>query len=158
MNYQKSFTLIELLVVISIIGLLASVVLVSMGGVRNKAKISKTQADLDSFSKAIQLYAFDNQVYPCAGHYFSACGDGNPSSCLTTALAPYLKGGFPPTDIWGKQYIWHYHPGSAECTWLGSAGPTGTTDCYSSNETWWNEHACITTDGHINVWLGTPGP
>jgi len=42
MNYQKSFTLIELLVVIAIVGLLASVVLVSLKGMKDKARIAKS--------------------------------------------------------------------------------------------------------------------
>jgi prepilin-type N-terminal cleavage/methylation domain-containing protein len=49
-NKNKSFTLIELLVVIAIIGLLSSVVLVSMNGVREKAQIAK---GLD-FSNSVQ--------------------------------------------------------------------------------------------------------
>ncbi len=40
-NSPKGFTLIELLVVISVIGLLASVVLVSMTGVREKARVAE---------------------------------------------------------------------------------------------------------------------
>jgi prepilin-type N-terminal cleavage/methylation domain-containing protein len=47
---HKAFTLIELLVVIAIIGLLSSVVLVSMKGIREKAQIAK---GLD-FSNSIQ--------------------------------------------------------------------------------------------------------
>jgi prepilin-type N-terminal cleavage/methylation domain-containing protein len=49
-NKIKAFTLIELLVVIAIIGLLSSVVLVSLKGVREKAQIAK---GLD-FSNSIQ--------------------------------------------------------------------------------------------------------
>ncbi len=49
------FTLIELLVVISIIGLLASIVMVSLNSSRQKAKIAKTRADMQQFLKIVQV-------------------------------------------------------------------------------------------------------
>ena len=52
---QKSFTLIELLVVIAIIGLLASVVLVSMSGVRERARIAKVLEFSQSVQRAIGI-------------------------------------------------------------------------------------------------------
>lgn len=49
------FTLIELLVVIAIIGLLASIVIVSISGTRGKAKDTRVIADIRALGKQIEL-------------------------------------------------------------------------------------------------------
>lgn len=68
------FTLIELLVVISIIGLLASVVLVSLNNARKKARITKRVVDLKQIQKALELYYNENNGYPVAQpNYWSEC-------------------------------------------------------------------------------------
>ncbi len=64
MQKDKSFTLIELLVVIAIIGLLSSIVLVSLKGVRERAKIAKTLEFSQSIqnalgSEAVGIWSFD---------------------------------------------------------------------------------------------------
>jgi len=64
MNYKKGFTLLELLVVVSLIGLLASFVMVSLGGVRAKARDTKRIDDLNSIANALEHFAIDNGRYP----------------------------------------------------------------------------------------------
>jgi general secretion pathway protein G len=64
---QKGFTLIELLVVIAIIGLLASVVMVSVSSARMKARDTKRIADMEQLSKALELYYLQNGFYPISG-------------------------------------------------------------------------------------------
>ncbi|MFH1611746.1 MAG: type II secretion system protein [bacterium] len=56
MKNQKAFTLIELLVVIAIIGLLASIVLVSVNSVRKKARDAKRIMDLRQLKTAMEMY------------------------------------------------------------------------------------------------------
>jgi prepilin-type N-terminal cleavage/methylation domain-containing protein len=69
-NFKKlGFTLVELLVVIAIIGLLASIVLVSLNRARAKARDAKRLSDINQMITAIELYYSDNNAYPsCTGN------------------------------------------------------------------------------------------
>ncbi|OGE79313.1 MAG: hypothetical protein A2751_04960 [Candidatus Doudnabacteria bacterium RIFCSPHIGHO2_01_FULL_46_14] len=64
MRGPKGFTLIELLVVISVIGLLASVILISLNSARAKARDAKRIADLRQTASALELYFDANNQFP----------------------------------------------------------------------------------------------
>ena len=80
MNKNKGFTLIELLVVIAIIGILASIVLVSLGSARNKAKDAAIKADLSGLRAAAELYSSDHSDV-----YTGFCG-GTDATRVNTAI------------------------------------------------------------------------
>lgn len=63
MRKNKGFTLIELLVVIAIIGILSSIVLVSMNSTRAKAKDARVQASIAQV-RAIAETLYDGATYP----------------------------------------------------------------------------------------------
>lgn len=61
---KKGFTLIELLVVVSVIGILASVILVGVAAFRGKGRDSRRIQDLGQVQNALELYFTKNGAYP----------------------------------------------------------------------------------------------
>ncbi len=121
---KKGFTLIELLVVVSIIGLLASIVVVSLGGARSQGRDAKRQADLRQIQTAQELCYNDRTGCgsATANDYHSADWAPNAAAnviCGVTALAAGrpLVGAYlnvAPTD-----------PGSFEYRCFSGATPSG---------------------------------
>jgi prepilin-type N-terminal cleavage/methylation domain-containing protein len=68
----KGFTLVELLVVIAIIGLLASVVLSSLGIARARSRDARRKADMNQLVKAFELYYSINNTYPPTSGWVSS--------------------------------------------------------------------------------------
>lgn len=64
MNTKHGFTLLELLVVISIIGMLSSVVLASVGEARERARDAARMQAIHQIDLAVQLYIAENGVAP----------------------------------------------------------------------------------------------
>lgn len=71
---KKGFTLLELLVVIAVIGILSSVVMVSLSNSKKKADTAFVKSEADQIKKALELYKDTNGIYGnyTASNYYSS--------------------------------------------------------------------------------------
>ncbi len=107
---NKGFTLIELLVVISIIGLLASVVMVSLNSARAKARDARKMADFRSISNAFQLFYDSNGRMP--NNYNPCCGvvegDGYYEQSMQELVTSGFLGAIPKSPGGGLYAYYNY--------------------------------------------------
>ena len=111
---KKGFTLIELLVVISIIGLLASIVVASLGGARKSGRDAKAKAEIRQIQTAIELCY--NRLTPGAYPDFTG----------STSATPWVNVSGGPTSI-----------GPADCGGTTYMSPVPTTS--GVNQYQWND-------------------
>jgi len=127
-NKNNGFSLIELMAVIVILGILASIVVVNVAPVFQRAYFEKIRADLTQVTKALELYRFNELSYPSSEQGLEALT--KPHAELKN---PFL---FPengyisslPLDPWGREYIYEY-PGNRSSSYdlytLGADGIEG---------------------------------
>lgn len=109
---KRAFTLIELLIVIALIAVLAFLSVISLYRVREKAKLSRVEADLATVAKAVNQYADDNNyTYP-----------PDTVRSVPPGLEKYLQGGTWPTSAWSNgtfdwdNLVYDYHSQSVANT------------------------------------------
>lgn len=73
---QKGFTVLELLIVFAIIGLISSIILVSMNVVKAKARDAKRKTDLRKMQAALELYYEDFGHYPITNDQWRGTSTG----------------------------------------------------------------------------------
>jgi prepilin-type N-terminal cleavage/methylation domain-containing protein len=126
MRKKNGFTLIELLVVIAIIGLLSTVVLISLNRARQKARDAKRLADMRQILLALEMYYDSNDTYPLntdndCGGWDTGYNGGLESGDIF--LQPLETGGFiaknpgdPSTTAACGGYVYYRYPaGYAGC-------------------------------------------
>ncbi|HVY72505.1 MAG TPA: type II secretion system protein [Candidatus Paceibacterota bacterium] len=139
MQTPRAFTLIELLVVIAIIGVLASVVLVSLNSARSKARDARRLSDMHSLVTALELYASDhNGSYPNTGAgSWAYSGSG---STWIPGLSPTYIPTVPQDPInAASPEEWYYYTSN------------GTDYCIQISQ----ENDCASSPYYWGVWSGT---
>lgn len=106
----RGFTLIEIMVVVIIIGLLAAVIVPTVIGKVDEARVVKAKQDIQSLETALTLYRLDNSKYPTTEQGLAAL--------VTQPTDPTIKhwkaGGYLQRiskDPWGYDYQ-YVNPGT----------------------------------------------
>lgn len=87
MMENRAFTLIELLTVIAIIGILAAIIIPTVGRVRESAKDATCKSNLRQIATALNIYATDHGRFPA-----SRQADEGDGTIWRMYLAPYFGG------------------------------------------------------------------
>ena len=125
----NGFTLVELMVVIVILGLLATLVALTVLPNLGKANDQKAKADIATLDQALELYRLNNLAYPSTGDGLQALV--KPPSSLTDPTR-YQAGGYIkklPNDPWGRPYLYSSpgQHGTFDISTLGADGAPGGT-------------------------------
>jgi len=124
---SQGFTLIELLVVIAIIGLLATIVMVSLNSARVKARDAKRKADIKQISIALSLHYDkygsytqpENMCTDTSYGGFNQCGaaggvgDWDANSDLRDLISGGFLNSLPKDPINNTTYYYSYEPWNA---------------------------------------------
>lgn len=124
---RKAFTLVELLVVVAIIGILASILIINVGGKTDKARVAAARAEIAQIETAVIEFKQDSLRLP------ERLEDlvNRPSYAKIFPDGGYLKR--LPKDPWDNEYVYKMlSPTRFEIKSLGADGQPGGTD-YSAD-------------------------
>ncbi len=127
----RAFTLVELMLVVVILGVLAAIIVPSLAGRAEHARITAARTDIDAqLSTALDLYEADTGSYPSTQQGLQALVI-KPEGAVNWR-GPYLKKAQLPRDPWKKPYSYacpgEHNPASYDLWSSGKDGTDGTED------------------------------
>jgi len=142
---QAGFTLIELLVVIAIIGLLATIVLVSLNSARQKARDSRRVGDMRQIALALEMYYDSNSTTGYPGDAEAATCDDWAAMVIALELAPgYMTK--VPSDPGGGSVAYAYNTGTNLADYVLRAQLESATNAAFATDVDGTALGCLCTD------------
>lgn len=127
---QRGFTLLEMMVVLVILGILASLVVPSLMGNKDKADHQKAVSDIVALENALDMYKLDNYRYPLTAQGLKALVEKPTASPIPENYNAkgYIKR--LPQDPWGNEYLLVSpgEHGDYDILSVGQDGEPGTAD------------------------------
>jgi general secretion pathway protein G len=111
--------------VLVILGILATIVVVNVAPVFQRANIEKIKADMAQTEKALEMYKFNELQYPSTSQGLEALVI--PHSALKNPIL-YPEGGYIssiPLDPWGREYLYEFPPRKSKKFDLYTLGADG---------------------------------
>jgi general secretion pathway protein G len=100
----EGFTLIEIMIVVIIIAVLASLIVPKVLDRPTQARISVAKANINAISEALELYKFDNDLYPTQDQGLQALVTKPNLDPTPKRWRGYLNK--LPKDPWGNEYYY----------------------------------------------------
>jgi len=100
---NAGFTLIEIMAVVLIIGLLSTIVGVSIFAQVDKGRITAASVQIANLESVLELYRMDNAHYPTTEQGLMALVN-EPEDARSYPQGGYLQKGRVPEDPWGNPY------------------------------------------------------
>jgi general secretion pathway protein G len=119
-----AFTIIEVMAVILIIGILGSIVAVSVVGKIDKAKVTSTKANLKLLHGAVIQFKMDTGRYPTEEAGLQELIE-QPTDVTGWNPGGYLETTSLPKDAWGNDFVYQLSPESGKPFVIISYGADG---------------------------------
>jgi len=131
---SRGFTLIEIMAVVLIIGLLSTIVGVSIFAQVDKGRVTTAAAQISNLEAVLELYRMDNAHYPTTEEGLDA---------LVTSTSKYIQKKRIPLDPWGNSYEYEQpgqnNPESFDLWSFGADGQSGGDGVNADVGNWYDD-------------------
>ena len=138
-SVNAGFTLIEIMAVVLIIGLLSTIVGVSIFAQVDKGRITAASVQIANLESVLELYRMDSARYPTTEQGLDALVN-EPGDARNYPPDGYLQKGRVPEDPWGNPYEYEQpgqnNPDSYDLWSYGADGNPGGNDAAADIGNW----------------------